>query len=168
MSESHSLSDELQEVRRRWREWVPGASLALALLVIGDMAGRPNQLNLWFDDDGSFFPLIGCIGFTGAFCSLMWMTCQCTQPPAQFQRNARILTAVFFGIVALKAGGRFAHLCSDGSPVIEGLAILGTPALVIVAVFACKRRGVGALIATSLIVAVWMLARIYLDWAHGN
>ena len=46
--------------------------------------------------------------------------------------------------------------------------MLGTPILVGAVVFAIDRRWVRYAAALCWLMIVWLLARPYLDWAHGN
>lgn len=80
----------------------------------------------------------------------------------------RAVMTVFLAGVALKVGMRYVHLCKAGSPLVEGLAVLGSPVFVGLIVFCVRRRWLAYSTAMSLLALIWLLARPYLDWVHGN
>ncbi len=166
---SHDLQNSHHRLlHERWREWLPGLLGFFSLVGIATLARFADRHNWWFRDQYELLSLIIFAAGFGSIC-IGWITLlRITQRSLPSKAWPRIMSTLFFVVMGFKVGGRYAHMCMTGSPFIEGFAILGTPALVGIILFAYKGRVRGYLIATSLLVIVWFLARPYLDWAHGS
>ena len=163
-----------QTLRERYRDWLPGALAVFGLLGIAKLGQLADRHAWWFHGQYELLSLIVFASMMAALCVglltiLRIMTIlRIIQPSPSGSFWPRILSTAFFAIIGFKVGGRYIHLCMAGSRLIEGLAMLGTPVLVGAVVFVCKGRVLGYVIATCVLTIIWLLARPYLDWAHGN
>ena len=175
MDRSCSPSDQ----QRDWRLYAVLAATLLTVALFLNWLARLDHR--WFPGiykwlvalDDSWFPGISncplLIG-QGAFAAcLMSAVCGAPRlsPEARFYLSRGVVTG-WFVHMGLWVGLRYIHLCESGSRLVEGLAVFGTPLIAGAAVAAIQRRSVAYGLATVILFAVWLLARPYLDWAHGS
>ncbi len=160
--------DPQQTFWARRREWLPGTLVFWGLLGVAKAAQVADHNLWWFRGHYDLLSLTIFTCFIGAFCVGCRVLFRFTAPPISDALSRRLFSTVFFAGVGFKVGCRYIHLCMAGSRVIETLAMFGTPVLAGAVVFTFKNRVLGYVLATGLLGIVWLLARPYLDWAHGN
>ncbi|HUG70964.1 MAG TPA: hypothetical protein VMM76_24660 [Pirellulaceae bacterium] len=168
MFTDHTNELGTSRLRERYREWLPGTLTTALLLGVAKTAQIADRHHWWFRDEYELLSLIVFTAFTAATCIGFLTLFRISHPQTDYYYWSRIAVTVFFSALAMNVGGRYLHLCTAGSRVIEGLAMFGSPVLVGAIVFSIKRRGIASFIATFTLVIIWLLARPYLDWAHGN
>ena len=89
----------------------------------------------------------------------------CPTAPAALPR---ILLTGVFGVVALRVGTGYLHLCEAGSRVVEGSAVFLTPALVCAPVLFARRLPLAVLWAAAVLLTIYACRQPYLDLVHGK
>ena len=163
-----SDNSRVASIHERWRDWLPGTMAIVALVGAAKFGQFADRHAWWFRGQYELLSLVTFTLMTAALCLAILILVRVTNPQQTRVRLRRVLSTLFFIAVGLKVGGRYIHLCTAGSRLIEGLAMLGTPMLVGTIVFGCKRLALGYAIATCVLAVIWLIARPYLDWAHGN
>lgn len=161
-------NSRIASIHERWREWLPGSMAIVALVGAAKLGQLADRHAWWFRGQYELLSLVIFALMTAALCLAILILVRVTNPQQSRVRLRRVLSTLFFVAVGLKVGGRYIHMCMAGSRLIEGLAMLGTPILAGTIVFACKRLVVGYVLAICVLAVIWLVARPYLDWAHGN
>lgn len=165
ITSSMSKTDPNNTIMNTYREWLPGVMAVAVFMAIGITAERAIIHYLyWY----RLLSLMSLAANTAAFCIAILTSFRFMHLQTDYDLLSRIMVTVFFMIVAVKIGCGYAHLCEAGSDIIMSFVLLGSPALTGAIVFTVKRRGLAYFIATFILVIIWLLARPYLDWVHGN
>lgn len=155
-------------LHKRWRECIPLILGCLSLIGIASLARIVERNHWWCADHHELLSLIFFTAVVGFLCVGCIILLCIIQPSRSSTIGPRIVLTLFFMLIGLKVGVRYAHMCKAGYLFIEGLAIFGTPVLVGVIVFVCKGPLQRIIIATCILVVVWILATPYLNWIHGS
>lgn len=149
------------------RGWLPGAITAVLLLGAGMLVAITGRQYWWLHSNGELLSLLSQAACLAAVCIGLLSAVRFMGLQTNYDRLTRILATLYFMYLALKIGGRYIHLCTAGSRLIEGFALFGPAFLIGIIIFTVNRRGIAYTIATILLIILWLLARPYLDWVHG-
>ena len=87
--------------------------------------------------------------------------------PAWQPMIIRGIIAIAAGIIAIRVGLGYIHLCLAGSKMIEWFAVAGSPILCIAAVVLVRRYVIVIPLVALYVLALKLLCEPYLDWIHG-
>lgn len=166
MSDTYSI---LKRVISQWYEWLPRLLGAFVLLIPYKLAQVARSYDGWFREQHDFLSLIQFVSAIGAFLLLFTFLFALFSPRDKFVKIMfRAVSVLFFVAVGFKVSCRYVNVCTGIHLFIEYLVLLGTPVLVGIVLILFKRRVLGYVTATLLLVIVWFLAGPYMAWVHSN
>lgn len=166
----------LADFRRRWRKWVPATIGFFALLGLFNLSAMAYHSGWWFRHQYELLHEIRWtlgagmmfLGWYAGYQLAVTLLPDNRDPLARWVNVSRVLETGFCMALAMKVGCRYMHLCAAGSRWIELGAAFGTPLVVGPLVGLVRARWLAYLLAACVLTAVCILARPYLDWAHGE